>query len=123
MPTFVESFSDYVSQEVIGNTWEGREQKLLKICRGGCGDKPAMYLHGGTHAREWVSPATVAYFVNELTVNLTPENEDLIEQLDWYILIVHNPDGYDYSWTTDRGGRNATRLLVGLIGLGNSLAF
>ena len=50
MPTFVESFSDYVSQEVIGNTWEGREQKLLKICRGGCGDKPAMYLHGGTHA-------------------------------------------------------------------------
>ena len=65
----------------------------------------------------------VAYFVNELTVNLTPENEDLIEQLDWYILIVHNPDGYDYSWTTDRGGRNATRLLVGLIGLGNSLTF
>ena len=90
---------------MIGNTWEGREQKLLKICRRGCGDKPAMYLHGGTHAREWISPATVAYFVNELTVNLTLENDDLVEQLDWYILIVHNPDGYDYSWTTDRDGR------------------
>ena len=56
--------------------------------------------------REWISPATVAYFVNELTANLTVENDDLVEKLDWYILIVHNPDGYDYTWTTDRGGIN-----------------
>ena len=109
---------------MIGQTWEGREQKLLKICRGGCGNKPAMYLHGGTHAREWISPATVAYFVNELTVNLTLENDDLIEQLDWYILIVHNPDGYEYSWTTDRCVINTCPLLGSshfqfIIGSGN----
>ena len=83
-----------------------------------------MYLHGGTHAREWISPATVAYFVNELTVNLTLENDDLIEQLDWYILIVHNPDGYEYSWTTDRCVINTCPLLGSshfqfIIGSGN----
>ena len=30
------------------------------------------------------------------------DNEELIEKLDWYILPVHNPDGYFFSGKWDR---------------------
>jgi murein tripeptide amidase MpaA len=59
-----------------------------------------MYIQGGTHAREWVSPATVTYFANELTSN--PDFADLTDSLDWYFVFVHNPDGYEFSRSDDR---------------------
>ena len=47
--------------------------------------------------REWISPAAVLWMLNELLEN--EEYRHLIENLDWYILPVHNPDGYVYSYT------------------------
>ena len=38
-----------MTTEIIGRSFEGRELKLAKICRGGCGNKPAMYIQGGIH--------------------------------------------------------------------------
>jgi murein tripeptide amidase MpaA len=32
-------------------------------------------------------------------VNNYEENKDLVDAYDWYILPVHNPDGYEYSHT------------------------
>ena len=37
----------FVSGKVIGQSWEGRDLKILKICRGGCGNKPAIWIDGG----------------------------------------------------------------------------
>ena len=56
--------------------------------------------------REWISPAAVLWMLNELLDN--EEYRHLIENLDWYILPVHNPDGYIYSYNrmdilTDKG--------------------
>ena len=39
--------------------------------------------------------------VNELTENAAA-HQDLIDQLDWYILPVTNPDGYAYTISDDR---------------------
>ena len=50
----------------------------------------------GIHAREWISPAVVMYTVKMLTEELG-DNSDLIDNLDWYILPVLNPDGYAYT--------------------------
>ena len=47
-------------------------------------------------AREWMSPAVVTYFIRELTEN-SANNEELLDNLDWYILPVANPDGYTYT--------------------------
>ena len=33
--------------KVIGQSWEGRDLKIVKICRGGCGNKPAIWIDGG----------------------------------------------------------------------------
>ena len=74
--------------------------RLMKICQGGCGNKPAMWIDGGIHAREWITPATVTFFVKQLTEDL--EDQTLIDRLDWYILPSVNPDGYAYTQSDDR---------------------
>ena len=40
---------DYAETEIIGNSYEGRVLKVLKICKGGCGNKPAVWLDGGNN--------------------------------------------------------------------------
>merc|ERR1712025_358352 len=36
---------------------------------GGCGNKPAVWIDGGIHAREWISLATVTWMLKELVEN------------------------------------------------------
>jgi carboxypeptidase A4 len=49
---------------------------------GGCGNKPAVWIDGGIHAREWISPATTTWMLKELVENQA-DNIDLAQGLDW----------------------------------------
>lgn len=98
---YIEATFDYASTESLGQSYEGTEMRLMKICVGGCGNKPAMYIDGGIHAREWISPATVTYFVKKLTEDAAGD-EDFLTKLDWYILPSVNPDGYAYTFSDER---------------------
>ena len=40
-----------LTTETIGQSYEGADLRIAKICRGGCGNKPAMYIEGGIHVR------------------------------------------------------------------------
>ena len=60
-----------------------------------------MWIDGGIHAREWISPATVTWMLKELVEN-DADHPDLTEKMDWYILPIVNPDGYAYSRIEDR---------------------
>jgi len=53
------------------------------------------------HAREWISPATVTFLLLQL-VEFRPDHPELIEEFDWFVLPMVNPDGYEFSHTTDR---------------------
>ena len=55
---------------------------IAKVCKGGCGSKPAMWIDGGIHAREWISPAAVTWVLKELVEN-DADHSDLLENLDW----------------------------------------
>ena len=68
---YLEATYDWVSTETIGQSYEGQDMRLLKVCRdaAGCGNKPAMWFDGGIHAREWVSPAVATYMAMELIEN------------------------------------------------------
>ena len=39
---------DYAETEVIGQSFEGQDLTVMKLCKGGCGSKPAVWLDGGT---------------------------------------------------------------------------
>jgi len=61
-----------------------------------------LWIDGGIHAREWISPATVTFMIHQLVEVQDPSDADLIENLDWYILPVVNPDGYEHTRDSDR---------------------
>lgn len=63
------------------------DTQVIRISNGKA-NAPALWIDGGIHAREWISPAAVTYIINHLVEN----SEDL--EADYYILPVANPDGY-----------------------------
>ena len=75
---------------------ERQVKKVIKIGKPATDGrvKPAVWIDAGIHAREWISPATALYFINQLVEH--PEdaqNRFVVEQLDLYILPSANPDG------------------------------
>lgn len=85
---------------VIGSSVKGRPLKVLKISNGNPGNK-AVWVDGGIHAREWITPATVTFIINHMVLNFDSEPHAL-QNLDWYFFPVVNPDGYEYSHDRDR---------------------
>lgn len=85
----------------IGDTYEGRSHDLIKISSGGGGSRPAVFIDAGIHAREWAAPALALYIINQLVENYS-DNSDLVDSLDWFIVPVANPDGYEYTHTSVR---------------------
>ncbi|XP_043685175.1 carboxypeptidase B-like [Vespula pensylvanica] len=101
-----QTYPDVCSVMNIGNSAEGRPLKVLRISNGKAG-VPALWIDGGTHAREWISPAAVTYIIDYLV-----ENSESLEA-DYYILPVVNPDGYEYTFTNDRLWRKNRRNYAG----------
>ncbi|CAH2088362.1 unnamed protein product [Euphydryas editha] len=82
-------------------SFEGRPLKYLKISRDNFqSNKPVIFIDGGMHAREWISPPTVTYAIHKLVENLT--EPDLLERYDWILFPVANPDGYSFTHTSTR---------------------
>merc|ERR1712002_1167959 len=104
---YLEVTFDFVETEVIGQTHEGQDMRVVTVCKGGCGNKPAMWIDSGIHAREWISPAVGTWMLNELVEN-DSAHPDLTEKLDWYFLPDHNPDGYRKTRNSNRMWRKTT---------------
>lgn len=66
--------------------------------------KPAVWIDAGIHAREWIAPATAVYLIYKLTEkpSLEPEIDAMLTKFDWYIMPIVNPDGYLYTWWSNR---------------------
>ncbi|KAJ8728569.1 hypothetical protein PYW07_006265 [Mythimna separata] len=84
------------------NSFEGRPIKYVKISTTNFEDesKPVIFIDGGIHAREWISPPTVTWAIHKLVEDLT--KSDLLERFDWILLPVVNPDGYKFTFTDSR---------------------
>ena len=90
-----------VSVETIGKSFENRSIRVLKI---GATSVPAggvrrtVFIDGGIHAREWIAPAAVLFVADQLINNATA-SADIINDTDFYIVPVLNPDGYEHTHT------------------------
>ncbi|XP_064640884.1 carboxypeptidase B-like [Lineus longissimus] len=88
----------------VGRSHEGRDMKGIKVGLPGS-NKLSVWIDGGIHAREWISPATVLNILNYLIEDNYGGDADakaILKRFDVYILPVVNPDGYDHSWTRNR---------------------
>lgn len=97
MEELAESYPELVTLDVIGYSTENQPVYVLKISTGGASEKPVILVDAGIHAREWIAPATALYIIQELVEN--ESNRNLIENVDWHIIPILNPDGYRFSYT------------------------
>ena len=104
---YLENKYDYIRTEVIGKSYEGRDMRVLKVCRVACGYRPAVWVDGGIHAREFISPAVVTWMIREIVEN-DADHPDMTERVDWHILVCHNPDGYAFARKEDRNWRKTS---------------
>ncbi|XP_067121029.1 carboxypeptidase B-like [Centruroides vittatus] len=104
MESLADEFPDIASVFTIGTSYEVREMKGIKIGSNKNSSKPIIWLDAGIHAREWISPPTVLYIATQLATEyeIKDDVKKLVDEFDWYILPVANPDGYVYSHTTNR---------------------
>ncbi|XP_001983816.2 zinc carboxypeptidase [Drosophila grimshawi] len=84
----------------IGKSYEGRIIRGIKISH-----KPgngAVFIESNIHAREWITSASITYFIDELLVPRNPAVRDIAQNVDWYIIPVLNVDGFSYSHEVER---------------------
>lgn len=102
----------------IGRTFEGRPIVVCHIFErppkneGGSNKrakkrrKQSIFVEAGVRGHEWIGPAVATWILEDLSRNnfhLTNRTLDGVAMSrEWYILPVGNPDGYEYSHTTDR---------------------
>jgi murein tripeptide amidase MpaA len=92
--------------ETIGRSYENREIRLIKLGIGySTNTKPIVFIDSLIHAREWITGASVSYYVQYLVDGYLNNNAAVIALLtkyDFYILPVVNPDGYEFTHTSTR---------------------
>ncbi|XP_014681839.1 PREDICTED: carboxypeptidase B-like [Priapulus caudatus] len=99
--------SPFVTASSIGTSYEGRPLTIVKITTPSNDRslvKPAIFLEAGMHAREWIGPAVIIYFIAALVnnYNVDPNVRAIVDHFDWYLMPVSNPDGYVYTFQWDR---------------------
>ncbi|XP_055341529.1 carboxypeptidase B-like [Paramacrobiotus metropolitanus] len=105
MEAFVQSlaqdYSDIVELKMIGKSYEGRSMYRLKVGkpRADGKKKPAIWMDSHIHAREWIASATLLYMTNKLVTEYSRNStvRRMVDDLDWYILPVVNPDGLEHT--------------------------
>lgn len=96
----VAQYSTVLSVEAIGQTYEKRDMKVIKLSyKAG---NQGIYIDANIHAREWITSATVTWLLNELLTSEDARVRYIAENYDWFIVPVANPDGFVYTHTTVR---------------------
>ena len=107
--SLADDFPDKAELHVIGQSWENRDLKLLRITNDLGVNKPGIWIDGGIHAREWISTAAVTYMMREFVQN--SQKYPILDHYDLYFLPLINPDGYEFTrtdghfiktWTRDK---------------------
>jgi murein tripeptide amidase MpaA len=108
----VNQYPDLATLVSIGKTVEGRSIWGLVITSKKQTNKPGIFLNGGQHAREWISPSTVAYIAYSLLSGYKSNATvtKLVDSIEWTIVPIVNGDGYEFTFTGDRLWRKNRRV-------------
>jgi Zinc carboxypeptidase len=102
--------------EVLGRTAQGREYIALKMTEGARGirdgARPAVLYVATHHAREWISTEVARrllnWYVDRWRAN-DRQIRELLKDTELWFVLVHNPDGYEYTFDVERLWRKNLR--------------
>ena len=104
---------DLTTPMVIGSTHEGREIRGIRITGNGPAhvDKKTVVIHGLIHAREWIAGMTTMYAADEMLDQYATNGQvaNVLDNTEFVVVPVVNPDGYEYSRNVDRFWRKNRR--------------
>ncbi|XP_034232926.1 zinc carboxypeptidase-like [Thrips palmi] len=89
-----------------GRSFEGRPIKGVRLFPGK--DKPRLFIEAGMHAQEWITTSTACWLIHRV---LQADEADaapwsgLARAFEWHVFPNVNPDGYEYSFKTERAWR------------------
>ncbi|XP_068211936.1 carboxypeptidase B-like isoform X1 [Palaemon carinicauda] len=103
MTSYLESleaeYPNKVRVKEVGKSVEMRPIYLVRLTNniGDNTEKNVVFIDGGIHAREWVSPHSALYIIKNLL-----SASKFTENTEWQIIPMLNPDGYVYTWESNR---------------------
>ena len=102
----------------VGTSLEGRPIKGLRISNDAAYPdrrKAGMVFGATQHAREWIAPMVTMYLAEALVTryDTDPAIKRVVDRIEFFIVPVVNPDGYVYTWTTNRLWRKNRRDIAG----------
>ncbi|KAI1644747.1 zinc carboxypeptidase A [Daldinia loculata] len=89
----------------VGSSFEGRPIQGIHLWgSSGKNSKPAVFFNGNVHAREWITSIVVEYLLYQIVTGYKNDTaiQATLDNYDFYVLPVVNPDGFVYSQTTNR---------------------
>jgi murein tripeptide amidase MpaA len=120
----IESLMDQIAADyphlarlsTIGASVEGRPIRLMRLSGtdqpGNPRDaRPVLLVNGCQHAREWIGLMTTVFFMDRLAeeYDVNQRITALMDRIEFYIVPIVNPDGYEYTWTNNRLWRKNRR--------------
>ena len=105
---------NYVKKEILGKSPEGRDLVAYKFSEGAQGDTSAklgVVITGCHHAREWMTVEAPLAFGKSLLDGIASDSakQQRLHESEVWIVPCANPDGYEYSRTTDSWWRKTRR--------------
>ncbi|XP_077990869.1 carboxypeptidase B-like [Glandiceps talaboti] len=96
-PTLTEIFE-------VTTSYEGRLIRGVKVGNSAVPAQRKVFFHGCIHSREWITGATMLWTVKTLLeeYGADPDVTKYVDQIDFYIVPIMNPDGYEWTWTDNR---------------------
>jgi len=119
------SESQLIELMSLGTSYEGRPLRGWKVTGSSGfdqGKKKAIY-NCGLHAREWIPPAFCMYGVEHLAAQygVDPRVTELMDKFEIHTIPIINPDGYEYSHTTNSMWRKSRKPNAGSTAVGTDL--
>ncbi len=96
----------------LGRTVQGREIRGIRIAGPDVTEfSPAVIYFSTVHAREWITTSINPYLATHLLENYGTNQQvtDLVNRVEWLLVPVANPDGYEYTRSTARLWRKNRR--------------
>jgi len=116
--TQVQNHPQLASLISIGKSYQGNDILALEL---GKGEKKAVIIQCGIHAREWVSPTTCCWIIDQILNQDVNGGGKLLETFEIVIIPVLNVDGYAYSHAADRLWRKNRQPNAGSTCIGTDL--